>query len=725
MKNRSINHLFTRTCAVLLAALLAAFSGLSAPARAAPQAHTGGQGKSQADTKNAQKLKLAGQAKQAQKTLQSLERALRKGKGKAETAGFRQSLTALDGEMRADFATVERFIDAAGLPEKIRQRHAAALQTYVQRIDALLNGLAELESAADADAGAKTQNLLDLLHQSVPAPAVVTPADAAYGEGGKTPPRAPYRALPRPTAPYRDKERLQRLFPPAAVKTAMLGPVTAIAALDAPNAEDLAESVDVQITPEIAAQAAILGHNPVKVYRWMYDNIDWIPLYGSLQGAGGTFKSRRGNAFDSANLFIALLRASGIEARYVYSTIKIPAARLINWSGAPDNEAARRVLSRGGIPHARGTEGGVIAAVEREHVWVQAWIDFEPSRGARHKTGDTWVALDAAYKTYRADGGLDWESAAFFDGAAAAGEIQSSASYGDTWTESLPALSDTLTAYTARVKAAAGQAETVGALLGRRDIDPVLRAMLPGGAPYDIIAQTDSIAVLPESMRWHRSFRLYADTASQSQNIIALGREFSLPALAGKSLSLRFEPAADEDRQTLAELLPAGDLNSATLPDSLPGYLIHVKAKLYLDDELLEESAPFALGTQLPAVSACTAPERAPRTHESTVTAGEYRVWGHDLQGGAHAFLSEVTARLADTLSRIDAGGNSFNAREASGDGLEAMLLGWFALHDLYSDWQAAAARMPAWRAPSFANARTLLEIGLWTKLIVQIIYLI
>ncbi len=42
-----------------------------------------------------------------------------------------------------------------------------------------------------------------------------------------------------------------------------------------------------------------------------------------------------------------------------------------------------------------------------EHVWVEAAIDFYPSRGAVNKSADSWVALDGSFKQYEDLQGLD------------------------------------------------------------------------------------------------------------------------------------------------------------------------------------------------------------------------------------------------------------------------------------------------------------------------------
>jgi len=159
-----------------------------------------------------------------------------------------------------------------------------------------------------------------------------------------------------------------------------------------PTPEDLAPTEDVQITAEIRTLAASLGHNPVNIFNWVHDQIVFLPTYGSIQGASLTLQTKRGNAFDTASLLIALLRAASIHARYLLGTVQIPIDHIMNWVGGVSRpEAALQVLGQGGIPHVALVQGGVVNAVKLEHVWVEAWVDFEPTRGMVHRQGDMWI----------------------------------------------------------------------------------------------------------------------------------------------------------------------------------------------------------------------------------------------------------------------------------------------------------------------------------------------
>jgi hypothetical protein len=127
----------------------------------------------------------------------------------------------------------------------------------------------------------------------------------------------------------------------------------------ATQAEDLTANEDVQISQEIKDLAAQLNHNPAKIYKWVYDNIEFVPTYGSIQGSAYTLETKRGNATDTSSLLIALLRTSGIPARYVSGTIDVPAEVAKDWVGGVNNlSAAGNLIGQGGVPSVIMTSGG-------------------------------------------------------------------------------------------------------------------------------------------------------------------------------------------------------------------------------------------------------------------------------------------------------------------------------------------------------------------------------
>ncbi|WP_202927625.1 transglutaminase-like domain-containing protein [Undibacterium crateris] len=126
----------------------------------------------------------------------------------------------------------------------------------------------------------------------------------------------------------------------------------------------MAATEDIQLTPAVKAQALALNNNPVQIYNWVRNNISFIPSYWSIQGSELTLQNKRGNAFDTASLLIALYRAAGIPARYVYGTIDVPADKVMNWVGGVTKvEAARILLGQGGIPNTGLVSGGKVSTI--------------------------------------------------------------------------------------------------------------------------------------------------------------------------------------------------------------------------------------------------------------------------------------------------------------------------------------------------------------------------
>jgi len=112
----------------------------------------------------------------------------------------------------------------------------------------------------------------------------------------------------------------------------------------------LGETDEIVLTQPIRDKAAELEYDPVKIYHWVRNHIEWIPTWGAVQNAELTLSAQRGNAMDIASLTLALLRASGIPSRYVHGTLEMPAARFNNWAGGfEDSFAAADYAASGGI----------------------------------------------------------------------------------------------------------------------------------------------------------------------------------------------------------------------------------------------------------------------------------------------------------------------------------------------------------------------------------------
>ncbi|NIP95406.1 MAG: transglutaminase domain-containing protein, partial [Akkermansiaceae bacterium] len=170
-----------------------------------------------------------------------------------------------------------------------------------------------------------------------------------------------------------------------------------------PVEADLAETAGALFTPEVRELAESLDHDPLRIFNWVRNEIEFSPIWGSVQGAQGCLENRGGNAFDTSALLVALLRVSGVHARYQLGTIEVPVDAFVSWAGGFSSpEAAASLFASAGVPGVvrRVDENGIVRSVRLNHIWVEAWIDYVPSRGAKHihGQGDTWISLDASYK---------------------------------------------------------------------------------------------------------------------------------------------------------------------------------------------------------------------------------------------------------------------------------------------------------------------------------------
>lgn len=90
----------------------------------------------------------------------------------------------------------------------------------------------------------------------------------------------------------------------------------------APGPEHLAETMECEFTSDLTTLAGELENDPVKIFNWVRKNINLDKYYTeSRMGANTTYFNRRGNQWDISSLMVALLRISGVPARYAYNSL--------------------------------------------------------------------------------------------------------------------------------------------------------------------------------------------------------------------------------------------------------------------------------------------------------------------------------------------------------------------------------------------------------------------
>lgn len=133
---------------------------------------------------------------------------------------------------------------------------------------------------------------------------------------------------------------------------------------------------------EISELARSLNNDPDLIFRYVYDNIAVEWTFGEKKGALGTLLDQSGNAFDQSSLLVALLRAAGYQASYMYGdvilngNITVPAPTSPNgsyvyWLGTSNLTYAKALLGAGGYQYDDAYNSGL----KFKHVWVKVVIN--------------------------------------------------------------------------------------------------------------------------------------------------------------------------------------------------------------------------------------------------------------------------------------------------------------------------------------------------------------
>lgn len=510
---------------------------------------------------------------------------------------LREQIDALDESTLERYAEIGAYIKNQKLQEVIMQRHEDAVHAYRKNMVALQDNLHAIKTAKDAGA-LKVAVLKAIAH--------IAEKQQKPSHRSFDPSAMPFRASKNNARkPIQTDEALRSFFKGSdpvgfgSKDPVNNFPVGKVMTADVPVPADLLSTEDVQITPEIQALASTLNNDPVEVYNWVHNNIEFVPTYGSIQGSQMTLESRRGNAFDTASLLIALLRASNIPAKYVYGTVEIPIEQVMNWVGpvkAP--EVAQDLLAQGGIPTVAIVHGGQIEAIEIEHVWVDAWVDFEPSRGANYVEGDSWVSLDASFKRYAEVVGSGLLSDVPFDLVGLNQQLMQTAVVNDQLSSvaniDQSIINAAIKDYRQQVDAYIAsnvQNPTVDNVLGGRQIIQEQRKSFAAGLPYRVVAKANSSASLPSQFRHYAIIKAYASSFDQVLDSPFISQSISMPSISSKRLGVTYEPATEADAQALESFRSSG-------ASSLPIYLISMRPVLMLDEERLAVGASSAMGIE-------------------------------------------------------------------------------------------------------------------------------
>jgi hypothetical protein len=402
---------------------------------------------------------------------------------------------------------------------------------------------------------------------------------------------------------------------------------------------------------------------------------------------------------------------SGVYSHYEYSTIEIPIEKAMNWvGGVTDPKMAGTILSTNGIPAKMLVSGGTYKAVQLEHVYVSAFIDYIPSRGAVHRQGDTWIPLDASYKQYNYTQGIDIQSAVPFDAQSFANQILSTATTNTTDSSitniNSSLVQQTVQDYQTQVQNYIQQNHpnaTVGDVIGKKEIVQQSYPIILGTLSYKTDQVGSEFAAVPNNLRETISFSIPDPTGASA----GLTYAASLPQIAGKKITLSFSPATVNDQAVIESLLPTPQVDGSPiqpseLPSSFPAYLINLKPELRIDGQVVATGSSVTMGSVQPFTMSLSEPGIGMSNIVNLVKGGEYFGIGVDTGRISANQLNALKTRIGAIKAKLEAQNiDGFTKDDIVGDLLHTTIASYFGALDLSDEIAAKTMDVVRYRATS------------------------
>ena len=332
-----------------------------------------------------------------------------------------------------------------------------------------------------------------------------------------------------------------------------------------------------EVGAEIAQLASSLDYDPVKIFYYVRNNVDYEPYLGVMAGPNWTLLQGAGNSFDQALLLSSLLRESGIQTRYVYGEIEVSADDAAKWLRSENATQAANFLASSVIPTTCRIDrsGDVVNIVKNEHMWLEAQLPSESD----------WIPLDPSFKQYEYVAGLE-SPLSLTSTSKLLNETINTSDYDKTqgWVtnvngtfavEKMDEYANDI--FNLILSDSELQNRTFTQVFGywklQKESPPLNHSL-----PYNVTSSTRS-SVIPEE---------YYHTARFKLGTI----DYSTPTsdIAGKRITIHFVPATEEDEDYLEQ---AGGIFGDS-PDR-----VNMKPVLFIEGKSVAEGVPLTLGEQI------------------------------------------------------------------------------------------------------------------------------
>jgi len=470
----------------------------------------------------------------------------------------------------------------------------------------------------------------------------------------------------------------------------------------------------------ITSKAVELDRNPVRIFEYVRNQLAYEPYFGSVKGAIQTLQEQAGNDMDLASTLMALLRAGDIPCRYVFGTIELSTQEAASWVGLDDPGQAVELLQANGIPLEVDYAGGQAHTIRIDHVWVKAYIDNFPYRGALRENdysgtddGDAWIDLDASFKQHTFTGGRGIEEVAgigidpetLLTNAKKGATIDNEQEYvfglnEDLIGEQLLLLAEPIRNYLA------GQNLTTETVFRQRHVSEEQYGILPVTDQYEIVARGVNFQSIPDDLRYQLTIKLMNQDDTE---VFTFTR--SLPKLVDKKITLLYEPASDYDAEFIEDPNVTGIADFED-PNFVPAFMVELKSKLCVNNEVVAEAVDNTFENDGVMV-------RMGRTQNlyMTFTApdGRSEIIHHPIvAGGVHALVLDpqrITGEhLQDHYTTMETASQKFDASqslapdETIGDILHGIGLSYFHQMDRFNQITAGSLGVAISRQPSLVR---------------------
>jgi len=389
---------------------------------------------------------------------------------------------------------------------------------------------------------------------------------------------------------------------------------------------------------ELIAKAAALGNDPVRIYRFVVEEVRPAYYFGAIRGAEATLRAKEGNDADQAALLAGLLRAADFPARVAWGTVEIKLDDLLAHWNAVGQIELERLMTAAGVPWTPVAQGGRVVAYKVERAWCEVYLPYANFRGVvLDDSGRTWLGLDPQIKPRlgRGEGrvldqlGLVGEDfrAAYLAGDHCVAPLERAGAC------ALPSVI---------------LQQQVDGLLGAgswasRTAAPVLPSQPEATLPAGRIGVVRS--VLGFDIEFPASFRHSVRLRARAGSRTLLDINVAASDLAGREAALWFVPATAQD-QALASAY--GDLWLT------PPYLVDVKLQLWVDgEELALGNGKIGMGERFDLEVTLNTPDGDTRSFTNSELAGVPIGFGLAPGRQAYAPLSGQAANTTEVLALL------------------------------------------------------------------------